>query len=710
MNNSFRTIPFYLLLFAGTACYCQTPQQNLDKYWSYRARFYDKFIVDIDPFSLPAGAPTNGINLPACIYNATTDGTRDNTISWGDAPITLSEYISMLATEYKLQQLNNLNVSSIKTKIFRALNAFNRIDASAEPIYGCGGSLGSPPCYTYTDINGFFIRDDVDLPFMSYWSSNGMSSWQAPDIKKVHSSYNSYLNGGGEMHGEMSQDQVWNMLMGLALVKEFVDATDTYEDFPCDYVTLKDMAKRQTYRPINYMQTYMSSLPWTRKPRGDSDYPGKWIPIGPLPLQVWMIKNTCTNNEVAMGGGLEDLYFFHTHFEDAGNWITEQDFGNLNYLIAPALLVGLPQDPVLPIPVTNNWYNNVGKLIMSTIADNIHSSSLDKLFFNIRKCADYFNHDNSVSGNPYDIKYFWLDQLPMLSVLLHDKEPIYPIFDYYYSHIEQLLNEAPLSGPSCYANDPSILWSTPSILAKPIGEVYNNPRNDLFGEYSGLDYMLLFNLYHLIYETCFNDPVTITNDFPITYAYGDSYDYEYGTEHFEIGHMNNAACLTIHSKDLITMNSTVNSTGKLRLMGNEILLQAGFEVELGGEFTAELNDIMDLDFTPPAGTAKSAQAGAISSFETEDEELVTAIEPVETATLDQFIVYPNPADMLLNVKLVAESSEIVLYNSGGAIMQQFSNVGDGVLHIDISNYPSGLYIITVTAEDGNVAVKKVVVE
>jgi len=43
----------------------QSPQGNLDKYWDYRTRFFDNFIVDIDQNSLPTGMDEYGINIPA---------------------------------------------------------------------------------------------------------------------------------------------------------------------------------------------------------------------------------------------------------------------------------------------------------------------------------------------------------------------------------------------------------------------------------------------------------------------------------------------------------------------------------------------------------------------------------------------------------------------------------------------------------------------
>jgi hypothetical protein len=94
----------------------------------------------------------------------------------------------------------------------------------------------------------------------------------------------------------------------------------------------------------------------------------------------------------------------------------------------------------------------------------------------------------------------------------------------------------------------------------------------------------------------------VTEDFPTTYDYDTfGYSWEYGDDIINIGHEDNSAYYTIHSKDHITMNSTVHSNGKVRLMGNTITLEPGFQVEPGGEFVAEPNMKMNLDFTPPMG-------------------------------------------------------------------------------------------------------------
>lgn len=138
--------------------FSQTPQENLQKYWDYRNRLYDSFIVDFDRSSVPIGDPKNGINIPAGIVNNTEIGDRPKTVSWGDATITLGEYIAMLATEYRLQKIHIQDVSLITQRIYRALDALNRLDDTAEPEFGCGEYYTREYSASgYTNINGFFI-------------------------------------------------------------------------------------------------------------------------------------------------------------------------------------------------------------------------------------------------------------------------------------------------------------------------------------------------------------------------------------------------------------------------------------------------------------------------------------------------------------------------------------------------------------------------
>jgi hypothetical protein len=165
------------------------------------------------------------------------------------------------------------------------------------------------------------------------------------------------------------------------------------------------------------------------------EFPGKWYSPNEWD-KFYLIKNPCTG-EIPIGGEAVDLELNSAMFRDATALITEDNFGGVPY---PGY--AYPDISSWPLmPITNNYYNNVGKLIPSAICNDYYADDLDELFYNIRLYADYYNR--TIVDNPYDIQYFTLDYLPLLNVLLWGKDPHSNLWSYFYSHVEQLLNEAP---------------------------------------------------------------------------------------------------------------------------------------------------------------------------------------------------------------------------------------------------------------------------
>lgn len=692
MNNIGKQFLLLAIIFQSVSLYCQTPQLNLDKYWNYRNSLFEKFIVDCDPANLPSGQTANGINIPATVYNPTGDGTNEYSVSWGDATIELAHYIMALATEYGLLKTHNQSVANAEEKIYRAFDAINRLDNTAEPRYGCGTAYVNHA--DYTNINGFFIRDDVDANFFNYWSQNGMTSWQQlSDFKSDYSNSDIRV-------AEMSQDQVWHLLLGLAFVKNFVDVSSLYEDLPGRYANLRDQSMIKSMRFLNFMQEYSNSYGWQWCSKAEDCYPGYWPDWGTWTIGNYRIKNPCTAVNVLRGGSVADLTPMIFQFEGAVRWITDSDSIDVTFNSTPRGI------GAYPIPFSPNFFTNTGTLILNTIGNQVHGEDLTSLFLSLRKFAHFFNQN--ISGNPYELKYFWLDHLPMTSVLLHNENALTPIFNYYYSHIENLLDSAPFDGP--YREEyPAIerkVWAQPSMLGQPYGSFISEGRVDLFGEYNGLDYMILFNLYHLVHDKLFNYGLVLSEDYPQTYSYQTDYFGDDGS--IDIAHESNASTYTRISKSLIRINSTIHSDGKLRIRGNEVILDSGFEVEDGGEFTAEINVLMNLDFTPPVGNYKSAITTSNLSPKT-DVSKNKKIE-IEEDAFSHLRLYPNPANNYINIESPVQISNVMIYNSSGTVINQTCIDNYGILNLDVSDYHPGIYFISVINKDGNSEVKKVVVE
>ncbi len=73
----------------------------------------------------------------------------------------------------------------------------------------------------------------------------------------------------------------------------------------------------------------------------------------------------------------------------------------------------------------------------------------------------------------------------------------------------------------------------------------------------------------------------------------------------------------------------------------------------------------------------------------------------------KFTVYPNPANHAIAIKSDQDYSRIVLSNILG---KQMISIPNQASNIDISNLSSGMYIVSIIAENGNHSSQRVLVE
>jgi MYXO-CTERM domain-containing protein len=193
MRASIRIAALGLALTASAA-HAQTTAQNLTKYHQLRARLLSEFTV-------VGGAP--GQSQPADLRD---DG--EGFIKWADSTIRLGWYLGVVATEYHLHQTPAHFPGAAPTgpeatldEIYYALLALERLDEVADASFPA-------PCTATPALNGFFIRDDVPDGFHSNF----------PTLSTTYSDFVDPVL----TNKEMSQDQVYHVLIGLALVKRFV--------------------------------------------------------------------------------------------------------------------------------------------------------------------------------------------------------------------------------------------------------------------------------------------------------------------------------------------------------------------------------------------------------------------------------------------------------------------------------------------------------
>ena len=168
-----------------------------------RTRLLDEF-VDV--------GTSQGQSQPATSRDPAT-----GMIRWADSTIQLGFYIGMLATEYAILDNPDTHpdmnrgggtIRDTREELHHALAALERLDAVADLSF-------DSPCTQTEQINGFFIRDDIPEEAWNHF----------PGTTTVRSDYVDPI----PTQKEMSQDQVYHLLSGLALVRRFVPTDVTVE-------------------------------------------------------------------------------------------------------------------------------------------------------------------------------------------------------------------------------------------------------------------------------------------------------------------------------------------------------------------------------------------------------------------------------------------------------------------------------------------------
>ncbi len=467
----------FCLLF-GFELFSQTPELNRQKYWHYRDRLRNEFMV-------VSSGNEQGTNIPAVKRVPET-----LTLDWNDGNVNMSHYLSILATEYRLLKNRKQDYSQTIHELFYALRAVERLDYYAETKFFNTSKQtavqGTP------NLNGFFIRDDIPEGFCIKNPSHFTDRNNGTIYKTVNSVYTD--KGSTD---EMSQDNVWHLLEGLGLIKSLVDN----EIVDGDEVNFKQWTQTITNRIIKRLQHYDKIL------RFDDKF-GEFI--------YWYVWNPVTDRFVAEGSGKDcgTQNVFSYGLAEAGNFIMDYSHGSsrMHYKgsqkACNAFVLVLRNKYWILFGLKRIYTDNYNVKSLVSTSGHIEGWSGSQVYESLLDCIQI----NNLNFNNYE-------HFPLIFLVNHAKE--YPEIDLYgnltatypITYHEYLLNLAPPEGPHSFTDRAtySEYWRTTSRLVFPdVSKVWNE-------EYAGLDYMLLYNLYTLIYK----EPIFIlqhskTNDFPIT--------------------------------------------------------------------------------------------------------------------------------------------------------------------------------------------------
>lgn len=603
-----KIIIFLLLLITAITLVAQSNQQN--KYWFYRYRLRHKFLkaglVDYSCLDISKDNFISGYSIPAGIINYNNPPDQ---LSWGDGTAELGWYIGILATEWRLLHNARAATDSTEQELYYAMKAYERLDLHAERNM-----------YPYKNDgcirNGFFVRDDVtksfflkyfkNLNFSSAYSDRGEGSELSQEI----------INNHGKGGAHASQDQVINLMMGLALVVKSIDNNTNYNGF-----RFKDMAKEYTNLMVGYMASanYTQPIPYTPY-LADHSQDIKYQSYGIAKAAQRIVKDN-------WGGDLfeERVYEnkvtnqFYGLWQEGGTTIGEIAFSlRQGYRMGLALnlaaighswrygLVPIKHDICINLPLpypcnglfrpwcpgpefcASTWCYEKPQDIPILGADL--GSVLPTLVPGLSGACVPFPLPtlaiNTTSlmlshyGKAFDVGYF-----PLLHQYLHNSNNPFVSNSYY----DDKFASAPCEGPYLFEDGSGVqgwrasnIW-TDNIAAKDgIPKFQNHP--DFRGQFNGMDYMLAYNIYKLVKN---DELYTNYLNRQVSQSYPNAVNEGSDINPLQIWAYES---VVIDSKLSASTNPSKNANIQV-WAGEEIVLGENFEVEQGANFNAEIRVI-----------------------------------------------------------------------------------------------------------------------
>jgi hypothetical protein len=464
------SVLFLLLLLIASTMSAQGDHRNLEKYWRYRQRLRELFVKV---------GPGPGESIPAAEISRYREVFGNPGVTYGqsDGTATLGWYIAVLASEHGLLVRNGLPTAENEEELYFALNALWRLDAQSNfysyltgdwpacTTLAAGAPMGPMSAMDYDDDNildGYAIRSDAQYGFHTNFP--GMDNTSSEVISPF---------GRNCRSKEMSHDQSIYLMMGLMAVKKWVDPAVEFNGVP-----LRRFAINEGGRIVNML----------------------WNP----PKKDWTLRNPLTDSVVPIGANgvgwaypkakMGEALLDSPGAFDAGNpgtvWNAQGvpiSFGNEMNMAMASMMAA----------IGNSWGDQTAdRLNRMAMPSTISKQGRDREI--------YYAYHHLIYGSPLEDTY-------VSSKIYRD-----------------MLDLAPCDGPHSTWPDPSpfygwntdnrftgLIWARADIdgdgdkeaynqfVAGMQGTCYDGDQADL---YTGLDYMLLFNLYYLMYDGTEFDP------------------------------------------------------------------------------------------------------------------------------------------------------------------------------------------------------------
>jgi hypothetical protein len=473
-NNLFSNIHtlqlcgFIILSFFANTITAQTEQENLDKYRHYRERFNQYFMYVGDK---------PGESLVVCTRNRN----MTSQLCFGQHGVHFGYYLGMLATEYQLLVRNkqaNAATSTLEELTFALL-------AYKEQMDKCEQYWGKEPC-----LDGFFIRENVPLDYLDTNITTGKNHFihlnqgltkenifnsDSGVMEGLQNGQPAYVNGLYDVHQKkdpMSQDEAYGVMMGLSLVVKCVPELSQEAKQLFELISLHLIGK-------NDCQNCHGNGYEIKKPDCNSVSESTGGVTAFFGYGIAAAASKVTGKDIE--------YFYNTFDGEKFSYMFQNYFqtGKIKYTIGDNNMYMLWKICGNGIPGSQEWNRSMASTL-AAIGDS-WGKRTDKSL--MKNC--YWKK----GSKPHDWRTFYLS----LWRFLHDKEPN----NKEKQLIKQELDAAPYEGPYNFKTNthPTNFapggWAYVYRYRATLTEQYEGSWYQ--GIFNGLDYMLMYNLYQLLY-------------------------------------------------------------------------------------------------------------------------------------------------------------------------------------------------------------------
>jgi len=604
----------------------QTSYERQLKYWYLRDRLRHFIIKSDDPLN------DYGSYLVVTSRNRNYKDNYDFTkrADYGQEMRLFGKYLGMLATEFYLLERNNQysDADKANNELLMALNAIDRLDL-------CETNL-SPPTQS-TSPDGFFIRHDVPQDDES--SSNafiveseinldmGILLPEDP-LLSAHNSIRevTFVEGMTPINEYMSLDEAVFLLEGLSLAYKF--GSDD----------VKSTARSHASNILNRLYGWYNGVQFAT-----------WVIYDPYGN---IVPDAVGGDCRLVSFGLAKLatdFFGLTGFVPVGG--------------AEAIWAGL-----------HNGTTGYNARIVATIAAIGKGWGPDTWPFRPTSYGIYNNTDQ----DGWDYYYLWL-----YKALWDQDWSIYNV-----DRIEDRLDEAPCVGPyfESLENNGGNGWCTPDRWSFYQSEKFPTAIGDNadVGIYSGLDYMILHNLYYINYDGDLSDFINYI-------SYQQSTSWPIGGETGTVGSIVSPFSVlrfrSVESCDKLFSYQS-NAADIAYQAGVNIKFLPGFKCEKGARLKAIIHD---LDYC----TNKRIRNNVPTQYPEINSPSISYVGYSNELVNDEAAninVFPNPSSGVFTVDHLSGYTGYTVFKISGEKVIT-GDIDGNTLVINLSNEQSGIYIL-----------------